>query len=162
MTSLLLLVTLGKYYIDWSLIPLIDLCSPSVDLLAQAPEGSSSYWICEFCGQINAMDLSPEEMPKSSTVDYLVTPPKLESKEDSNIIFCIDISGSMGVTQEVAGKLKFKGQEKRESQMREMGVENYGRGSSTTTHVSRLQCVQSAIEIQIEKLAKEFPNKHIW
>lgn len=29
------------------------------------------------------------------------------------------------------------------------------------THVSRLQCVQSAVEQQIEKVAREHPNKHV-
>jgi hypothetical protein len=134
------------------------------NLLDSAPDAASQYWLCEFCGQVNAIDISPEEMPQSAVVDYFVAPPVAESKEDSNIVFCIDISGSMGVTHELAGKLKLKGSEKREKEFRELGVrDRYVPGQPTNvTYVSRLQCVQSAIESQIEKLAKEYPNKHVW
>ena len=60
--------------------------------------------VCEFCGVYTRIDLDPEEMPRTSTIEYIVeaAPPAAETADDvANIIFCIDISGSMCVTMEV-------------------------------------------------------------
>ena len=76
-----------------------------------------------------------------------------------------DISGSMAVTSQLRGKHKLKGSEKREAQRRDLQA-RFGEGyanhsSSAVTHVSRLQCVQSAVETQIEDFARQNPDTRI-
>ena len=133
-------------------------------------EEEAQCWRCEFCGGANMVNLDlEEEMPHANVVDYLVSAPKRDKEEggsveeDSNIIFCIDISGSMCVTQELPGKHNLKGSTWRDKEIRELGRDagqQYLPGQQrNVTHVSRLQCVQAAIEAQIEKLAIEHPNK---
>lgn len=131
-------------------------------------EEPDQYWRCEFCNKFNAVRLEQEEIPTSSCVDYLVSPPtpsKDNNEDTSNIIFCIDISGSMCVTQELKGKLNLKGSEKRDKEFQELsrgnGDQYFPNQDRNVTHVSRLQCVQSAIEQQIENISKEFPNRRV-
>eukprot|EP01083_Nonionella_stella_P268469 907583_1 len=75
-----------------------------------------SIWICKFCNHINVISVDDEEIPKDETVDYILAPPssmneesKSNDKTESQIIFCIDISGSMCVSQQIDAKhSKFK------------------------------------------------------
>ena len=75
-----------------------------------------------------------------------------------------DVSGSMAVTTPVSGAFKLKGCEKRDALQREL-QSRYGEGyippPSSITHVSRLQCVQSAVEQQIESYSRENPDTRI-
>jgi len=133
-------------------------------------DDGSKLWRCEFCDEVNIVDLDIEEMPVADTVDYLLEhPPEVDEDGDtSNVIFCIDISGSMCVTTEVNDKLQLKGSKKREERNRAigLGIEDLGdqflpgqaRGVS---FVSRLQCVQSAVETKIEKIYRESPSKRV-
>ena len=55
-----------------------------------------------------------EEIPKRDAVNYILENAKAEenkkkSEEDIAIVFCVDISGSMGVTKPMTGKFKIKG-----------------------------------------------------
>ncbi len=68
-----------------------------------------SVWTCEFCGFHNIIDIADEERPKVDPVDYVITPAPVGAVEEQNIIFCIDISGSMCVTTEVAAAQPLKG-----------------------------------------------------
>lgn len=69
-------------------------------------------WICEFCQKENA-DLNIEGWTKPTTDDvtYLLEPAPVEdakattSDDDHNIIFVIDISGSMGATKQVVRRV---------------------------------------------------------
>lgn len=167
---------LSEYPVDKSLIPAPPLTDKYLylveggkeDLNALDSNDNLQFWPCEFCGHFNLVDAAEEELPKATSVDYLVSPPPPmtdKNAEISNIVFCIDISGSMCVTQEVPGIFKIKGSERRDRENKELGVDSgyqYGpRDKKNVTHVSRLQCVQNAIESQIEKLAKDFPNKRV-
>merc|ERR1719361_1406293 len=69
-----------------------------------------SIWKCTFCNHINVIEIDDEERPTSETVDYILAPPptlSAEAKTDSSdtpesqILFCIDISGSMCVSQQI-------------------------------------------------------------
>lgn len=69
----------------------------------------SQVWVCEFCGTSNEIDIVPEEMPIKEDTSYMLVPaPAVEGAvggaavEDSIVVFCIDISGSMCVTTEVS------------------------------------------------------------
>lgn len=64
-------------------------------------------WNCEFCGNRNVVDIEEEEKPAASDVTFLVEPSQTTlasgplGRDESLVIFCIDISGSMCVTSEV-------------------------------------------------------------
>jgi hypothetical protein len=106
-------------------------------------------------------------------VDYILEPPSTEDKtsvEEQTVIFCIDISGSMGVSYEIQGKVKLRGEEK----IQKLSSLNTERNQSGVfadqylpnekrdiTYVSRLQCVQAAIGSQIEEMAKDNPNNKV-
>jgi len=71
-------------------------------------------WTCEFCNHSNLVNLADPEIPKKDAVNYILENAKAEenkkkSEEEQAIVFCIDISGSMGVTKPMAGKFKIKG-----------------------------------------------------
>lgn len=54
-------------------------------------DDGSKLWRCEFCDEVNIVDLDIEEMPVADTVDYLLEhPPEVDEDGDtSNVIFCI-------------------------------------------------------------------------
>jgi len=65
------------------------------------------------------VSLEDEEIPKSNIVNYLVeAAAQVEDKkiagQDISVIFCLDVSGSMCVTQPVAGNHQIKGDRKKE------------------------------------------------
>ena len=70
--------------------------------------GNQQVWNCEFCNQANDVSLEDEEIPKSNIINFLVeAAAQVEDKklagQDISVIFCLDVSGSMCVTQPVAG-----------------------------------------------------------
>ena len=133
-------------------------------------------WECEFCGYKNEIIIEAEEIPESSSVEYFI-----ESKNKKNlvetkynqgqIIFVFDTSGSMCVTEAVQGKHILKTssslQSKNNDIFNEFGkdtnllAQNYGNSKSNVTYISRLQCLQSAIEDNLENLKKQIPNVKI-
>lgn len=68
----------------------------------------TQVWVCEYCGMQNEIDIVPEERPTEEDTTYMIAPAPVvgggavgAAADDSLIIFCIDISGSMCVTTEV-------------------------------------------------------------
>ena len=67
-------------------------------------------WTCEFCGTNKEVELVPEEIPTLNDTTYLLTGAAAVQSEggggplgdESLVVFCIDISGSMCVTTEVS------------------------------------------------------------
>ena len=63
-------------------------------------------WICEFCNFKNEIHNTQIKIPESSIIEYNIITPEFKfiqltnEKESSNIIFCLDISGSMYKTYE--------------------------------------------------------------
>lgn len=63
-------------------------------------------WQCEFCCHKNPVNLDEEEIPKADEVNYLkeaaaqVVEKKLAG-QDISVIFCLDVSGSMCVTEPI-------------------------------------------------------------
>jgi hypothetical protein len=91
-------------------------CYSSLNTVNENPPAQD--WSCEFCGVINHLSLEQEEIPTSDALDYIVmsvTQVAEENKEptladkDITVVFCIDISGSMCVTQPIEGNIKLKG-----------------------------------------------------
>lgn len=61
---------------------------------------AAHVWHCAFCGAENELSLEDEELPKEESIDYILEPPseavaKSASSSEKQLIFCIDISGSM-------------------------------------------------------------------
>jgi hypothetical protein len=78
--------------------------------LIPKPDPSEYIWLCEFCETNNGVNLEEPEIPRSDELTYIIENPQVEEiKEDeSYVIFCIDISGSMCVTKPVSSKLELK------------------------------------------------------
>jgi hypothetical protein len=131
-------------------------------------------WICEFCDKENEIYLEQEEIPKEENVDYFVQSMSQINKgvkdmnynDEQTVIFCFDVSGSMCVTEPLVGKHSFKGvrQDKYNAELMKFSDGSdqfYQGGSRNTTYVSRLQCLQGAIESNLNDLQKACPNRKI-
>ena len=84
---------------------------------------------------------------------------KKHSKTETSIVFCLDISGSMCVSQAIEGKHKLKGDKLSgmNSDLRKFGDGSdqfMNAADKGKTYVSRIQCVKAAIENQIEEMSK--------
>lgn len=71
-------------------------------------------WKCEFCGNDNKITLEEGEKPTTEFAEYVHQPAPVSDEkvrtnfsEKAKIIYCIDISGSMGTTTTITGKLDF-------------------------------------------------------
>jgi len=59
-------------------------------------------WQCEFCEEQNVVDILAEEIPTEADVTYMISPAPATTAtsclgdENSMVVFCIDVSGSMG------------------------------------------------------------------
>jgi len=64
-------------------------------------------WTCEFCEERNVVDILPEEIPNLADVTYMLRPAPATTAascggvDESIVVFCVDISGSMCVSKEV-------------------------------------------------------------
>ena len=127
----------------------------------------TKLWDCEFCGSRNIISAEDEELPTSPEVTYVLesaaemTNISQGSPDSTILIFCIDISGSMCVTKPVAGILNLK--TNRQSELRKYlqpgEEEQFLPGSNRNqTYVSRLECVQAAIDSQLHSLSTVCPS----
>lgn len=85
-------------------------------------------------------------------------------KQEVSVIFCIDISGSMCVSKPIAGKHAIKGDKTKE--MNDLmkfsdGSDQRLEGEGNVTYVSRLQCVQAAIDSQLKEMSFGTPERKI-
>jgi len=135
-------------------------------------EEEQMYWLCDFCGAAQAVnEFDPEhERPTADCVEFLVEPAPVfkegDEKQSKIRVFCIDVSGSMCVTSEVAGVHNFKGAERRQKENQELAQEggiDISRlpGARRVTHVSRLQCVSSAVQREIEAEMRNSPETRV-
>lgn len=71
----------------------------------------AQVWYCEFCEERNVIDILPEEIPKLADVTYMLKPAPATTAtscggvDESLFVFCVDISGSMCVSQQVCSCL---------------------------------------------------------
>jgi len=133
-------------------------------------ETEESTWVCEFCNFANKLQIEKEEVPKSNQMDYFIMSKNHKSKsglsysDDKTIIFCFDVSGSMCVTTPVTGKHKFKGSTI-DKEMQELlkftdGTDQsyYNKVNQDKTYISRMQCLQAAIESNLTLMKETAPN----
>lgn len=125
-------------------------------------------WVCEFCGFENKVLMEAEEIPKLESVNYILEPALVQSdgKDDTScLIFVVDVSGSMCVTQEVQGNVVLKGAERRANEFEglvQAGDQGFGaRGRKQVTYISRLQAVQAAVSSQLAALKASHPRKRV-
>ena len=132
--------------------------------------GNDQIWICEFCECSNKVNLEVEELPTESKLVYILETSEhaaieRQGRDDSRcIIFCIDISGSMCVTEPVTGNLGLKTNKLKELKKQlgpQEGPQFLPKEKKNVTYVSRLECVQAAIESQLAELQRATPNKKI-
>eukprot|EP00007_Cunea_sp_BSH-02190019_P003951 CAMPEP_0174243232 /NCGR_PEP_ID=MMETSP0417-20130205/30934_1 /TAXON_ID=242541 /ORGANISM="Mayorella sp, Strain BSH-02190019" /LENGTH=877 /DNA_ID=CAMNT_0015322717 /DNA_START=37 /DNA_END=2670 /DNA_ORIENTATION=+ len=117
-----------------------------------AEDDDDRLWKCEFCSHRNEVILSKEEMPTMACVDYLLAPaPSTADKpeEPACLVFAIDVSGSMCVTEEIP-QLQAEW-----SRLRKGAKEN------TNNYVSRLEAVQAAVITHMDRLRLTHPEKRV-
>ena len=112
------------------------------------------------------------EVPKDDCIDYFLQSMNqikgnkgYNYNDEQSLIFCFDISGSMCVSSPVVGKHKFKGNTVEKSLKDLMafsdGSDQFFGGSRNVTYISRLQCLQAAIESNINTILKNAPNRKV-
>ncbi|KAL4233133.1 hypothetical protein ACF0H5_007818 [Mactra antiquata] len=133
-------------------------------------EDDTKVWCCEFCDTRNILDIEDEEKPNNSDVTFMLEPALSTSAsgpsglDESLVVFCVDVSGSMCVTTEVPGHVELRGaQGLRRAQLlnRERSDQYLPRQNRNVTYVSRLQSVQAAIDHQLQEMTKDFPNRRV-
>ncbi|CAG9333239.1 unnamed protein product [Blepharisma stoltei] len=142
----------------------------SFSKLLPLEESEEQVWICEFCSFENRIHVEQEEVPTQSKLVYVIESPQqvaegIQGPDDSStIIFCIDISGSMCVTQPVMGHIQLKTnklEELRKQIGRNEGPQYMPKENKNITYVSRLECLQAAIEYQLTELQRGTPHRKI-
>ena len=81
---------------------------------------------------------------------------KALGQKDISVIFCIDQSGSMCCSQPIQGKFQIKGDKTKEMETLMKfgdGSDQFLQGERNLTYVSRMQCLQAAIDQQIQDMA---------
>ncbi|EGC36963.1 hypothetical protein DICPUDRAFT_168760 [Dictyostelium purpureum] len=130
-------------------------CNIILNRFSQLSKNSDdSYnWKCEFCKFNNEnLMLEKDEIPNKDSVEYILATnsnDQIKNKEESVIVYCIDISGSMGITTEIPAL------QSEWSNLRK------GKSNSGPSYISRLECVQSSIPTMIDRLAIQHPNKRV-
>ena len=107
--------------------------------------GKNIYeWKCEFCFNLNSnLYIEENNIPKEEIFDYCIQLPETQGKEnrdeidDSSLIFCFDISGSMNHSYSLNTKLK----------------EKYSKH-----FIERIDMVKLAMENILNSLIKKSPN----
>ena len=144
-------------------------------------ENDKYKWECEFCKKVNEIILNKDSIPITKSIDYIIEQPKEietpkigEKKsnldDDTSLIFCFDISGSMSqsynVSKEVYDKIKGNLNKKKfKYQKLDSGSESEDEDDRFNDYyyrnmnsVSRLETLQAAISSNIKKITKDSPN----
>jgi len=134
-------------------------------------EDGSYKWKCEFCDRENQIFIEEEEVPKQNKLTYVlesaadVAQARQQAGSGSTVIFVLDTSGSMCVTQATPGKFALKtshiSKEFEGLLQREDGDQYFPGQDRNTTYVSRLECVQAAIEAQLGDILVAAPDTHV-
>ncbi|TNV82966.1 hypothetical protein FGO68_gene1626 [Halteria grandinella] len=122
---------------------------------------ASQLWVCEFCNEKNLVNIEPEERPKSEAVSYMLesapivvaptggvvaptggagemtTASKPQVAKDISVVFCMDISGSMGLTSHKLARI------------------------SAMKQPTRLEVVQQTLEGQIKEMREKHPERKV-
>ncbi len=144
-------------------------------------ENDKYKWECEFCKKVNQIELNKDSIPLTKTIDYVIEKPKeietpkigekkVNLDDDTSLIFCFDISGSMSQSYNVSTdvfdkikgnlnkkKLKYKKLDSYSgSEDEDDSFDNYYYRNMNS--VNRLETLQAAITSNIKKITKDSPN----
>ena len=128
-------------------------------------ENEELKWQCEFCPNLNTIDIEQTDLPKQEDATYLVSPaPAVHGSDmtgidDSIVIFVIDISGSMSSTTLVQGAFNLPNALRQQERAAANFDGEQMRRQRNQTYVSRLQGVQMAVDANLDKLVKETPTR---
>ena len=140
-------------------------------------EKNNTYeWKCEFCFHTNQITIEKNNIPQKEIIENCLNPiiGKEANKDDeSTLIFCFDISGSMCQSYNVGYQLREKFNKiigkkpaKRSlfSEYNDNNNEdysNYDFNQNNTNYISRLDLVKLSIENNINSLLKNSPNTKV-
>ncbi|XP_060554043.1 circularly permutated Ras protein 1-like [Ruditapes philippinarum] len=145
-----------------------DAILSSTSVLEKEEEGDKYTWPCEFCECKNTgLDITPEEVPKGDSFDFVLTPARQESeeaeaegamegettpekKEESKgmVVYCMDISGSMASSVRL-------------SELQAQWRNARDRTSHPDNSISRLKAIKDAARRQLERMKIEYQNKQV-
>lgn len=91
---------------------------------------------------------------------------EVDQSDDHSVIFCIDVSGSMGISTEVEGKIKLRGVKDPMEEFRQFmdpgDLEQMMPGQNrNVTYITRLQAMIAAVDQQIEDMSVGFPERRV-
>lgn len=118
------------------------------------PLESQKQWICDFCSHVNIISIEDEEIPKILEQNYLLEGPALTLSDQTtpvsysdttSTVFCIDISGSMAFSKKIQGNICL--------------INKKTESKDGFTSVTRLECVQAAVESQLRQMQTQYPMK---
>lgn len=149
-------------------------CAASISHMSdiKTAANGSKFWNCEFCKHNNTfIEGMPVRKPTRVSLEYVINDtlvgnsktggpikddqpkPKADGSE-TFAIFCMDISGSMGVTHEVSDI---------QGEWNNLKMKHTGKAAvqGQAKFISRLNCIKEAIQIQLDRYAALFPQKKI-
>jgi len=128
-------------------------------------------WKCEFCFNLNKLTIEKKNLPKCEIIETCLEPMERQEQklgDDSSLIFCFDISGSMCQSYNVGKELKDKfnkilGKEPKKNNYQniesdDFDFSNYDFNQNNTNYISRLDLVKLSIENNIKSLLNNSPN----
>ena len=116
---------------------------------------SPKIWECEFCSHPNPVQIEIEEQPSQSEQNYMLEDRRvnntfdtenISSLETTSVIFCMDISGSMCLKKQI---------------QKDITIELAGATLGKLSKISRLQCMQAAVDNQLKTIRLKYPNKRV-
>ncbi|XP_070561238.1 circularly permutated Ras protein 1-like isoform X2 [Ptychodera flava] len=127
------------------------------ELMDQDIADSLPSWKCEFCEHENKdIDIQKEEIPKTDQVDFVLAPPVAVESDQTEapmtsqgiVVYCMDVSGSMDTT------IKVPDLQAHWTALRSDGIRR-------RRDITILECVQSAVTRQLERLQLECQDKQV-
>ena len=144
-------------------------------------ENDKYKWECEFCKNVNQIELNKDSIPLTKAIDYIIEKPKeietpkigekkVNLEDDTSLIFCFDISGSMSESYNVSTDVfdKIKGNLNKKK-LKYKKLDSYSGSEDeddsfdifyyrNMNSVNRLETLQAAITSNIKKITKDSPN----
>ena len=142
------------------------------------PENDKYNWKCEFCSYENKdLIINKVDIPLNDTIENCIAPGivkdlKTPEKDDSSLIFCFDISGSMCQSYDVGKDLKKKfnkilGKKENKNKFKFQNDNSddednqFDYNMENTSYISRLDLVKCSVRDNINSLLKNAPNTKV-
>ncbi|KAI6649811.1 hypothetical protein LOD99_6600 [Oopsacas minuta] len=154
--SNLVAIKLGSLDDQNIVIQIPSYCSSCQVALSSTSIISDHIWTCEFCATDNTLENNVNTTNLSELDDYILVPGQATATDDGTpqishsnklVIYCIDVSGSMGVTMQLP-KLQSEWKRLRE-------------GENFKDNISRMECIKQAILRQLERMLIETPKQRV-